>query len=148
MIIRTSRSRLHTFVDAVLTAIAWILFIYLFGSSLIDILSGYREGGPDLSRVERFLPTVGTLGIYALVALVNAAVLLTWALYNAHRFRGVDRRKPPAPLTDVQLAQSFGLPPEQRAESATAKSMTIHHGKDGNIEGIDIHMGLPAMERS
>ena len=143
MIIRTSRSRLHTFVDVVLTAIAWIAFIYLFGTSLVEILRGYREGGPDIPPIERFLPTMGTLGIYALVALVNAAILIAWAMYNAARFRGKDRRHPPAALSNAQLAQSFGLPLQQRADSAAAKSMTIHHGKDGDIEGIDIHMGLP-----
>ena len=143
MIIRTSRSRLHTVVDVLLTAIAWIAFIYLFGTSLVEILRGYREGGPDLSRIDRFLPTLGTLSVYALVALVNAAILMTWALYNAFRFRGKDRRQPSAPLTDAQLALSFGLAPQERAGSAAAKSMTIHHGKEGDIEGIDIHMSLP-----
>lgn len=142
MIIKTTRSRLASFVDAVLTALAWIAFTYLFGAALLDILGGRREGGPDMTALARMLPTLGTLGVYALVAMVNAAILLAWARYNAYRFRGVDRRQALAPLTDAQLARSFGLQLEQRQGSAMAKSMTIHLCSDGHIQGIDIHRHL------
>lgn len=139
MIIKTARSRLASSIDAVLTAIAWIAFTYLFGASLVEILSGRREGGPSLGAIAEALPTMATLGIYAVVAVVNALILLGWARYNAYRFRGVDRRRPSAPLSDAQLAQSFGLPLQMRVASTQAKSMTIHHNKDGHISDIRIH---------
>ncbi|QHE87503.1 poly-beta-1,6-N-acetyl-D-glucosamine biosynthesis protein PgaD [Hydrogenophaga sp. BPS33] len=139
MIIKTSRSRLASFIDAVLTAIAWIAFSYLFGASLLNVLSGQREGGPDMTALTRLLPTMGTLSIYVVVALINAAILLTWARYNAYRFRGVDRRQASLPLNDAQLADRFGLSLKRRLSAAGARSMTIHHCKDGHIRGIDIH---------
>jgi biofilm PGA synthesis protein PgaD len=144
MIIRTTRSRLAAFVDVIVTAIAWIAFIYFLGTGLWEIVIGQRQGGPDISRIARFFPTMETLGIYALVALVNGAILLAWARYNAYRFRGVDRRQAPVPLTDAQLAESFGLALAERMGSASAKSMTIHHGREGDIERVDIHMGMNA----
>jgi biofilm PGA synthesis protein PgaD len=139
MIIKTTRSRLASFIDAVLTALAWIAFTYLFGSGLVDILSGQREGGPDMTVLARLLPTMGTLGVYAIVAVINAAILLAWARYNAYRYHGVDRRQASMPLTDMQLAQSFGVPLKTRLNSSMAKSMTIHHCGDGHIQRVDIH---------
>lgn len=144
MIIKTTRSRLASFVDAVLTALAWIAFAYLFGEALWDIMSRQREGGPGMESLRSALPTLGTLSLYAIVALVNAAILLAWARYNAYRFRGVDRRQALPPLSDAQLAESFGLPLEQRVSAAGARSMTIHHCKDGHIQGIDIARTQPA----
>ncbi len=139
MIIKTTRSRLASGVDAVLTAIAWLAFTYLFGASLVDVLSGQRTGGPGLGAIADALPTMETLGVYGVVALVNALILVAWARYNAYRFRGVDRRRSPTPLSDAQLAHSFGVPLQTRVASTQAKAMTIHHCKDGHISGIRIH---------
>lgn len=141
MIIKTTRSRLATAVDVVVTAVAWIAFVYLFGSGVMEILEGHRQSGPGM-RIPYLLPTLGTLGDYALVALLNAGILISWAWYNFLRFRGMDRRKHPAPLTDAQVAQGFHLPLEQRLNAAGAKSMTIRHGKEGNIADIEVDIPL------
>ena len=74
-----------------------------------------------------------------LVALFNAAVLLLWAKYNEWRFRGKERRQPPTPLTDEQLAKSFGVDLAERLRAAPSRRMTVHHDAKGNVQAIDIH---------
>src|SRR5690606_26724126 len=93
MIISTSRSRVGTFLDALLTVIGWIVFIYLFGRGILGILRN-AAGGPEASLMPTFLPTLGTVSTYAIIALINAAIFISWALYNYWRFEGVERRKP------------------------------------------------------
>lgn len=140
MIIQTPRSRLHAAVDTLLTALAWIGFIYLLGAGLWEMFQGGREQGPDIPVVSVLLPSLGTLGIYLVVALFNAGILLVWARYNAIRYGGLDRRQAPLPLTDAQLAQSFGVHLLLRMRLAGAKAMTVHHTAEGHIHSIDFHI--------
>jgi biofilm PGA synthesis protein PgaD len=138
MIITTTRSPVAAFIDTLLTALAWLFFIYLLGSGMLAILTGARSA-PDLSPLARVLPSMGTLSIYVAVAVVNALVLLLWARYNAVRYGGMDRRSPSEHLDDVRLARSFGVDIVQRMRSARSKAMTVHHTDEGRIRGIDFH---------
>lgn len=136
MIITTQRSRAGYLFDLALTAVGWFAFVYLFGSGIVAILRGVA-GGPEASLWPVFLPTVRTLWAYALLALVNAAVLVGWAIYNRRRFGGKDRRKPIKPLSDRRLAMSFAVTPAQLAQLRGARISTIHHGDDGEILDIE-----------
>ncbi|KCV59270.1 poly-beta-1,6-N-acetyl-D-glucosamine biosynthesis protein PgaD [Bordetella bronchiseptica 99-R-0433] len=136
MIIKTPRSRVAAAIDALLTALAWFGFFYLFGAGLLAVLQGAR-GGPEIGWAARVLPSLATLGAYLAVALLNAAVLVAWARYNAMRYGGLDRRRVPDPLGDRDLARSFGVDRAQRARIAGAKSLTVHHTEDGRIRALD-----------
>lgn len=94
-------------------------------------------GGPEVALLPAFLPTVRTLWGYGLLALVNAAVLVGWAVYNHRRFGGKDRRKPFQPLSDHRLAMSFAVTPTQLAQLRAARVSVIHHGADGEILAIE-----------
>lgn len=139
MIIRTPRSRLHFVIDVIVTLIAWVALLYFFGMGMLSILQGHRSGPEVTLLVERLVPSAGTVGAYMLVALFNAAVLLLWAKYNEWRFRGKERRQPPTPLTDEQLAKSFGVDLAERLRAAPSRRMTVHHDAEGNVQAIDIH---------
>ncbi|CAB3685821.1 poly-beta-1,6-N-acetyl-D-glucosamine biosynthesis protein PgaD [Achromobacter pestifer] len=136
MIITTQRSRAGYLFDLVLTAVGWFAFVYLFGSGIVAILRGVA-GGPEASLWPVFLPTVRTLWAYALLALINAAILVGWAVYNHRRFGGKDRRKPIKPLSDRRLAMSFGVTAAQLEQLRGARISIIHHGEDGGIVGIE-----------
>jgi biofilm PGA synthesis protein PgaD len=139
MIIRTPRSRLAAFIDTVLTAIAWIAFIYLFGSGILSVL--LDEGsGPRVSFMDRLLPSAGTITIYLAVAIVNAAVLLAWAIYNGFRFKGTDRRSRSEPLDEARLARGFGVDVAMRLRSERARIMTVHHTDEGAIKRIKFEL--------
>ena len=136
MIITTQRSRAGYLFDLALTAIGWFAFVYLFGAGILAILRG-AAGGPDAPLLPVFLPTVQTLWGYVLLAAVNAAALVAWAVYNHRRFGGKDRRKPIRPLSDQRLAKSFAVSAEQLAQLRAARIAVIHHGDAGHIDGID-----------
>ncbi|CAB3898116.1 MULTISPECIES: poly-beta-1,6-N-acetyl-D-glucosamine biosynthesis protein PgaD [Achromobacter] len=137
MIITTQRSRAGYLFDLVLTAIGWFAFVYLFGAGILAILRA-AAGGPDVSLWPVFLPTVHTLWGYALLALINAGVLVGWAVYNHRKFAGKDRRKPIKPVGDRRVAASFAISPAQLMQVRSAHTCVVHHGAAGDITGIDI----------
>jgi biofilm PGA synthesis protein PgaD len=136
MIITTKRSRAGYLFDLALTAVGWFAFVYLFGAGILAILRG-AAGGPQASLWPTFLPTLHTLLGYALLALINATVLVAWAVYNHLRFAGKDRRQAIKPLDDQRLAASFAVTPRQLAQLRAARIAVIHHGGDGDIQGIE-----------
>ncbi|MFD4841025.1 poly-beta-1,6-N-acetyl-D-glucosamine biosynthesis protein PgaD [Achromobacter sp. NPDC058515] len=136
MIITTQRSRAGYLFDLALTAIGWFAFVYLFGAGILAILRG-AAGGPGASLWPVFLPTMHTLWGYALLAVANAAVLGAWAVYNHRRFAGKDRRKPIKPLNDERLAKSFSVSAAQLAQLRSARVAVVHHGAQGEINGIE-----------
>ncbi|MGE8657087.1 MAG: poly-beta-1,6-N-acetyl-D-glucosamine biosynthesis protein PgaD [Achromobacter sp.] len=135
MIITTQRSRAGYLFDLLLTAIGWFAFVYLFGAGIAAILRG-AAGGPQAPLWPTFLPTLHTLGGYAVLALLNAALLVLWAAYNHLRFAGNDRRQPIEPLDDQRLARSFAVTPRQLAQLRATRVAVIHHGDDGEIQAI------------
>jgi len=132
MIITTSRSRVGFLLDALLTIIGWLAFIYLFGTGILAILRG-AAGGPEASLVPTFLPTIGTLSTYVIIALVNAAILICWAAYNHWRFAGLDRRRPINLAGVAQMARSFSVTVDEVSRFRTAKVLTVHHTAKGDI---------------
>ncbi|WP_241049193.1 poly-beta-1,6-N-acetyl-D-glucosamine biosynthesis protein PgaD, partial [Achromobacter xylosoxidans] len=120
MIITTQRSRAGYLFDLVLTAVGWFAFVYLFGAGILAILRG-AAGGPQAPLWPTFLPTLHTLLGYALLALINATVLVAWAVYNHLRFAGKDRRQAIKPLDDQRLAASFAVTPRQLAQLRAAR---------------------------
>lgn len=135
MIIRTRRAPLRRAFDAVLTALAWTGFFYLFASGIRDILVEAATG-LDVPFWSALMPTMGTLSVYVLVGVFNGVVLLVWALYNQVRFAGMDRRKPLPPLDDDELVASFGLPGARVQSLQQAKVAVIDHDHDGGIAGV------------
>ena len=85
-LIFTERRLLPRIIDVLLTAIAWVGFIYLIYKGLITALAHSPYMG-----VRPFFTTLDTVTFYILVALVNGLVLIGWAKYNQFRFR-VERR--------------------------------------------------------
>lgn len=132
MIISTSRSRVGSFFDALLTFIGWIAFIYLFGTGILAILRN-ATGGPEASLVPTFLPTLGTLLTYAIIVLINASIFICWALYNYWRFKGLDRRKPTNLVSEARMARSFLVTVEDVRRLRAAKVLTVHHNAKGDI---------------
>ncbi|CAM5210465.1 Biofilm PGA synthesis protein PgaD OS=Castellaniella defragrans OX=75697 GN=HNR28_002556 PE=4 SV=1 [Castellaniella defragrans] len=145
MIIKTPRSRLFALIDAVLTALAWLIFLYLFGAGILAITAGEAQGiaVPVFSNL---LPSMLTLLAYGVVAAGIALVLALWAQYNAIRFGSLERRKAARTVTDDQLAQGFDVTPEAIGRLRASRRAAIHHAEDGRIQLIDIES--PALVRT
>jgi len=136
MVIATERSRLRYLLDVALTALAWLLFAYLFARGMVAVVEG-RMAGLDAPFWHDALPTMQTLATYAVLAVVNALVLFAWAWYNWRRFRGLDRRQPPPPLERERLARSFEVPSDLLDRMERAQVMIVHHTEDGRIAAVD-----------
>jgi len=146
MIITTKRSNLRYFLDILLTALGWLFFIYLFFAGIVAILSGGMQG-PQIPLVSPvFLTSAQTVINYVIIALINANLLIGWAVYNQFRFTGKDRRQPPQPLTPLHLQKSFALSPALFDDVQNADVMVVYHDENHMIGIIDILSENPASD--
>jgi len=137
MIIKTKRTRFRFIFDVLLTILGWAIFVDIFA---FGILAMWRDeiGGPDVL----FLPSALSANMMSVVGYIVlmgcfSIWLIIWAKYNQHRFAGVDRRKPPAPLVASQLLASFGVSEDQLGLMQTSRSLVVTHKQDGSIQTIE-----------
>jgi biofilm PGA synthesis protein PgaD len=139
MIVKTPRSALAAAIDGLLTALAWTAFGFLFVSGVRSLLAApARAAGPAVSRL---LPDAQALLAYALVAACIGLLLAAWACYNAVRFSGLDRRKPPGDTPSAALAGHFGVSAAQLQVLRASRTVLIHHTDEGRISMIDFARG-------
>ena len=136
-----SRSLLARTIDLVLTIIAWILFVILLYRGVVDSGTGPESGPRPI--VPDALSTLDTLTLYVVVALINAAILIGWALYNQMRFRGRDRRQPIGVLSDRKLAESFKVKISSLEELRASRFAVVFHDEGGEIRDIQGRANLP-----
>ena len=135
----TPRSRLAYALEFLLTLVMWVFFMYLFLRDVLGVLkkplvlTAVGESGM-LSAL------TGSLLLYALIALLNGAVVVAWAKYNAYRGRE-ERRKLVGNLSNQELGASFGLSPEVLHGMHAARVMTVHHDERGTIHQVDVGQG-------
>ena len=138
-LIFTPRSRLAYAFEFLLTLVMWVFFIYLFLRDVIgvlqkpSVLAAVGESG-------MFSVLMGSLLLYALIALLNGAVVVAWAKYNAYRGRE-ERRKPIENLSNQELGASFGLSPKVLHGMHAARVMTVHHDERGTIHQVQVGQG-------
>lgn len=135
MVIRTQRSALRHAIDWVLTLLAWLVFLFLFAKGIWAVGTDHTEG-LDVPFLSRALPSMDTLAIYGLAMLLQASILLVWALYNWSRFHGKTRRNTSAHLHDEQLARSYGIDQSTLNTLRNSPISVIHHAPEGNINAI------------
>ena len=117
-------------------------FLYLIKDAFIDIyLLGtetfawafLHADRPDLPALFGFL---STLGLYGLIAILNGAILMGWALYNQIRFRGRETRHAIASVSPADLGRLYGVSAEQVAEWQTLPALVIRHDADGKVLAV------------
>lgn len=135
MVIRSQRSKLRHTVDWILTVLAWIIFLYLFAKGIWAVGTNHVQG-LDVPFFSRMLPSLDTLGIYALAMAFQGIVLIVWALYNWGRFHGKTRRGSSKTLQDEELTRSYGIDHSTLNSLRTSPVSVIHHSTDGTITAI------------
>jgi len=135
MVIIKSRSRLQYGVDVLLTTLGWAAFVYLFTAGTFAMLT--ERGSTTTWLPTQLLPTLATLRDYTALTLAGALLLLVWAKYNQHRFRGKERRKAAALLSEAKLLASFNVSATQLSVLQQARGSVIRHDEHGNISGVD-----------
>jgi biofilm PGA synthesis protein PgaD len=135
MVLRSQRSTARHAVDWVLTLLAWLVFLYLFAKGIWAVGTN-QVHGLDMPFLSRALPSVDTLAIYGLAMLVQACLLILWAVYNWSRFRGKTRRAAAVSLTEQKLSRSYGVDSSMLLTLQKNPVSVIHHTPDGGISAI------------
>lgn len=106
-----------------LTLLAWMFGVRLFGD-----LAG--------SGSDRELHEFGHLVvIYAAVVCIMGGSLLTWARIEFLRFRNVNRRTRPTPVSVEEVAEYASLPVEELGKWTQSNRLVIYHDSHGRVIG-------------
>jgi len=117
------------------TLVLWLAYIYLWMP-----LATLGAWGLEFGFIHRQLTTLQNvegvyrlLAAYAVVVLATGLVLIGWARFNLERFRGMDRRKAPLPVTTREVASAFHVSPSVLSFWYLSKSITMHHSANGQV---------------
>jgi len=124
---------------AVLTFVFWVVWFYLWTPlvSLVAWLFGFELLYDQMVLFAGWRALQELLGWYALVILLLALILGSWAWYNLKRFGVRDKRRQSPAVTPSEVAGHFGLPEEDLAAIKTSRRVVITHDDDGRMCGIE-----------
>ncbi|MGC5703869.1 poly-beta-1,6-N-acetyl-D-glucosamine biosynthesis protein PgaD [Pseudomonas sp. NFXW11] len=131
-IIRTRQRPFMVVVDIVLTVLAWVGLLYLLMRGLMPLVSTHE--GPRFEA--GILDALTTLQFYGWVALVNAALLVSWARYRQRRNKKYPPRLPAPVADDKRLSETFKLSDETLAQMRQPGIMTVHNDEEGGISHV------------
>lgn len=117
-----------------LTSVLWIIWIYLW-LPLVSLIAwglGIRLFAIEMMRPEN-LDYLRELLLYGQILLLVFILVMAWSSYNLMRFRGVDRRRPPLPVTESQEAEYFGVPSGVVEDLKCARVITVRFAPNGRI---------------
>jgi len=135
-IIRTRQRPFLVVIDVLLTVLAWIGLLYLLVRGLWPLIDTHAGPRIDASVFD----ALGTLQIYLWVAVLNAAILISWARYQHRKSRSFAQRRLPAPVVDDHgLSKSFKLTGDHLEKLRKPGSMTIHNDEDGDVSHVVPH---------
>ena len=127
--------------DIALTGLLWLLYAFMIQDFLLflaESLAWILGFGPVPLRAALAVPLFPTLGSYAMIALVNALTLISWALYNQMRFRGKERRKASPSVTAADMARMYSVTAEEVDAWQRARILIVHHDDDGRLIGVEL----------
>ncbi|MEZ5445314.1 MAG: poly-beta-1,6-N-acetyl-D-glucosamine biosynthesis protein PgaD [Gammaproteobacteria bacterium] len=117
------------------TLVLWLAYIYLWVP-----LATLGAWGLEVGFIHRQLTTLRNveglyrlLAVYAVVVLAIGTALIAWARLNLKRFRGMDRRKAPLPVTTREVASAFHISPSVLSFWYLSKSITMQHSANGQV---------------
>lgn len=125
LIITTRQSPVRLLVDYVATTILWTLFALFIFLFAIDLLTGYFWQSEARSRLQ----------FYFLLAVVNAVVLIVWALYNKLRFQK-QQHHAAYQYTPQEYAESLAIPDELYQQLQKSHRMSVHFTSQGQIKMV------------
>jgi len=127
--------------DIALTGLLWLLYAFMIQDFLLFLAESFAwilGFGPVPPRAALAVPLFPTLGSYAMIALVNALTLISWALYNQMRFRGKERRKASPSVTAADMARMYSVTAEEVEAWQRARILIVHHDDDGRLIGVEL----------
>jgi biofilm PGA synthesis protein PgaD len=140
----STRSAWARGLDWVLSALAWLFYLYVIRDVFIDLYYITTQsfawmfdgsGRPSVAAMERLF---STLRLYGVVVLANGTILIVWALYNQLRFRGQYRRVADRTVSVEDLATLYRLPAADIARWQSSRILVMHHDADGTLANVSV----------
>ncbi|CNB18195.1 poly-beta-1,6-N-acetyl-D-glucosamine biosynthesis protein PgaD [Yersinia intermedia] len=142
-LIHTEQRLIPRWIDIIITALAWIGFIFLFVKGFLDIIGREPNMGPIPFRIY-IISGLTTLALYLAIAAFNAVVIIIWAKYNQVRFQ-VERRGHRPHLNDDELASSMELSAEMVAQLKAGSCLTLYNDEHGQLLEVKEGLQLPTV---
>jgi biofilm PGA synthesis protein PgaD len=123
-----------------LTLAFWAFWFYLW-LPLLALLAwslGLQQAFKYMIVFGGYQDVLRVLGSYALIVLLLGGGLIVWALYNIIRFRGVERRQAPRPVTPAEIGQYFGQEPQAVLRWQGEQRLCVSHDGQGHIVRVDV----------
>lgn len=122
---------------AVLSAIAWTIWLYLF-LPLVTLMLwtfGYKRFSAYLiyNPQDKFYD----LMIYALIIVFLGTIFIGWALYNFIRFRGKERRSTPKQISKEMMVADYDINLDQLSFLQQGKIAWVYCDNKGNLTKIE-----------
>jgi biofilm PGA synthesis protein PgaD len=121
--------------DAVATALLWAVYVYLWVPlvSLFAWWLGFEFAYDVMVRAGGASSLKNVLVDYSIAVGIIFAVVTLWSFSNRIRFRGLNRRKISAAVSDEELADQFGIDAAQVAHLRQQKIVAIDFDDKGGL---------------
>lgn len=130
--------KLSLTIDGILTLLAWIGFLWLIVTGVIDLMA-HRENTPRVAlpfMEHTFLASVSTIMVYVFIGGLIMLALVGWSKYNQWRWRGKERRKRFPALDMSELSDCFGASQQMLSQLQQAKIVTVHSDQHGDVKRL------------
>lgn len=136
MIITTKRPASMLITDTLITAVAWIAFIYQFTKGVVFLLSDHPDVPSSIFGIA-LSPTTSVVLVCVIVCAFNAIVVYTWARLRASPHGKAYDRSVSQELTSDTLADHFSLSPLQLNKVQDSRVTVVYHSAAGGITHLD-----------
>lgn len=141
-LILTEHRVLPRLVDAGLTLLAWLGFLFfLYANLLMQFIA------PPSPHWETLMDSLNTALMYLLIAALNGWLLILWYHYNRRRAH-TRRHTAVLALRDDELASSFNVAPQIISEMSRYNLLTVYPDQIGQIIDLKSHALPPPQEES
>lgn len=135
-LIHTPQRPVMLVIDVILTLLAWTGLVMLIVRGLVPMLD--THGGPRLGAP--IFAAMQTLQVYFWIAVINGAILITWARYQKRRSDSFAQRRAATPsLSDDALMESFHLSASDLDRLQQPGVLVIHNDEEGGVEKVTAH---------
>ena len=121
------------------TVVFWAFWFYLW-LPLLALLAwwlGFEQAYKYMVVLGGYQDFLKLLGVYAAIIATLGGALIAWAAYNIVRFRGVERRSPPAPVAVEEIAGIFAVDGAEVERWQGARRLVVTHDEHGHIARVD-----------
>lgn len=133
-----SRSRASRIRDAMLTALLWVLWLYLLLAAVGTLwVPPFVQHLLPVSPPEHPWVVIRLALLNLLVALAVCALMFVRVLLERRRFAGDDRRLGFAPPSEAEIAAALSLPAADLTHWRAAKRLVVHHDATGRVVEVE-----------